>query len=370
MFRTARHLLLAVAVSSAIVPSWGLAQEPLHAPAPAGGDRGASPILESLPRPPDLPVSLFAPAPSVAPECVPLERPYFVPDPLLDPPQLPPPGWFGGLELDLLEPHLKNELINTVQNAAEAAKGASTTVALPSAPLDWAAAPQVFVGYRLPAGFGEVALAYRGLATRGREGITEGDGPATLTSRLDFNIIDLDYSSREFAFLLWPHCDTKWTIGVRTGSIFFDSRADQPFAQAAIGSGIFQKRETDNFCGVGPHAGLELAQHLANTGLTLVLRTDLATQLGRVHQGFFTLSTTPGPDGRPLGGETRVAHWVDAPMFKVQAGVGWQPPSYQQASVFLGYQYEYWWRVGAALDTNSRADLWDQGVVLQAALHF
>src|SRR5262249_3739268 len=174
-----------------------------------------------------------APAPAPSPRYNPLDVPYFVPDPLLDPLQFPPPGWFAGLEFDVLKPHVKNELTNTVQNAAQAANGTSTTVALPSATLHWAFSPQIFLGSRLPAGFGEVALASRGLGTRGSEGIPGAGGPATLNSRLDFNIIDLDYSSREFS--LWPNWNMKWTVGVRILVLFFDAQADQPFAQAAAG---------------------------------------------------------------------------------------------------------------------------------------
>jgi hypothetical protein len=61
---------------------------------------------------------------------------------------------------------------------------------------------------------------------------------------------------------------------------------------------------------------------------------------------------------------------MGAPMLNAQVGVGWQPPCYPAARFFLGYQYEYWWRLGANLDTGSRADLWDQGIVLQAAFRY
>jgi hypothetical protein len=157
----------------------------------------------------------------------------------------------------------------------------------------------------------------------------------------------------------------KWTLGIRVLSLFFDSQADQPFNQAASGSGIEQMREKNTFYGVGPHVGLELGYHVADTGLTVLVRTDFTTDLGDVHQGFFTFSTTPG-----LSGVTRDSGRMDAPMITVQAGAGWQPPFWPTTRLFLGYQYEYWWRVGGELDTGARANLWEQGVVLQAALHF
>jgi hypothetical protein len=338
-------------------------------PRPAGAAAAdGEGILKSLPKPPDLPTSLFAPAQPPGPGYNLLDVPYFVPDPLLDPPEFPPPGWFAGLELDVLKPHVKNQLTDTVQNATQAANGTSTTVALPNAPLDWVVSPRVFLGCRLPAGFGEVALAYRGLGTRGSVDIVGQDGPAALNSRLDFNIINLDYISREFS--LWPNWNMKWTLGIQTLFLFFDSRADQLFDQAAAGSGIFQMRESNHFVGVGPHIGLELSRNVADTGLSLLMRADFTSNFGRLNQEFFTESTTLGPDGRPLAAQTHVANWLTAPTINAQVGIGWQPPSYPLVLFFLGYQYEYWWNVGKNLDTGSRADLWDQGIVLQATWRF
>ncbi len=127
---------------------------------------------------------------------MPVNTPYFVADPLLDGP-FPPPGWFAGAEIQVVKPHLFNHLKHDVQNSAQRTQGTSTTVALPSAPLDWTVAPCLFLGYRLPSGFGEFAVAYRYLATVGSTGVRGVDGPAILNSRLAFNMIDLDYSSRE-----------------------------------------------------------------------------------------------------------------------------------------------------------------------------
>ena len=54
-------------------------------------------------------------------------------DPLLDRPDLPPPGWFGAVEFDLLKPIIRNRLVQTVNVA-----GIFTdTVHLPSASLNW-----------------------------------------------------------------------------------------------------------------------------------------------------------------------------------------------------------------------------------------
>jgi hypothetical protein len=327
-------------------------------PVTAAGGEG---ILQSLPQPPDLPASLYAPAPPPSPGCNPLDVPYFVPDPLLDPPQLPPPGWFAALELDVLKPHL------TPHNMLIGSETVPGVLTVPSAPLDWAASPRALLGYRLPSGFGEVAVVYRGLGTRGSKGFEGADGPAALNSRLDFNIIDLDYSSREFS--LWPKWDMKWTVGARTQFIFFDSRLDQPFGPSAAG-GTLPMRQTLQFTGAGPHLGLELARRLAMPGVSVVFRGDLASVFGRLHQGFFTPPATPGPGGLPPEGEFRVANNMTQGIVYTQLGVSWQPPSYPDLRLFLGYQYEYWWNVGTSFEVGSRGDFWDQGFALQAALRF
>jgi hypothetical protein len=371
MIPSARLLLLAVALALTVSASVRAQEKaPMPKPAPQATPEGNG-VVAALPKVPDLPASLYAPASVLTPGPDLLEVPYCVPDPLLDLPQFPPPGWFAGVELDVLKVHLQNQLTSTVQNAAQIADGSTTTVALPSAALDWAASPRVFLGYRLPAGFGEVSLAYRGLGTQGNETISGADGLAALQSRLEFHILDLDYSSREFSLL--PCWDMKWTIGVRAVYLYFDSRSAQPFDQAAAGSDVLQMRESNLLFGIGPHAALEVARRLADTGLALTFRTDLATDVSRIRQRYSTVSINPDdPSLPPLAGETRNVFWKDAPMFNVQVGVSWQSTSFPYARLFLGYQNEHWWNVGTdeTHGTGARANLWDSGVVMQAAFRY
>src|SRR5262249_41309972 len=80
-----------------------LAASRLHAQtadSPAAADSAASSssansepeFLKTLPRPPDQPASLLAPAPPLGSPPPNLEQPYFQVDPLLDPPALGLPG--------------------------------------------------------------------------------------------------------------------------------------------------------------------------------------------------------------------------------------------------------------------------------------
>jgi hypothetical protein len=341
-------------------------------PAPPEGVEGGG-ILQALPQPRDLPGSLFKPPQPRTLAPMPMDGPYFVRDPLLDDGRFPSAGWFGGAEIQVVKPTLINDLKGFVQNRVQRANGTSSTVALPSAPLDWTVAPRFFVGYRLPSGFGEFAVAYRYLGTAGRAGVLGADGPATLNSRLAFNMIDLDYSSRELN--LGHTWDMKWTFGFRILTMFFDSQSDQSLAQAAAGSGIFQKREYDKFPGLGPHAALELTHHLWDSGWALWFRSDFSTDFDFINEGFFTRSTMLGPTGRPLAGESFQFGHQATPIINVQAGVTWKPSRTSATRFFMGYQFERFWALSTLLNGGSQngsvgGQLWDQGVVMQATINY
>jgi hypothetical protein len=277
---------------------------------------------------------------------------------------LPPTGWFAAAEAELVVPHVKNRLVDSVTIDSRR----SGLLHLPSAELDWTVAPRFDVGYRLPSGFGEFLVSYRFLETSGSQGVLSVDGPATLRSRLDLNMADFDYASREFS--LWPLWDMKWRFGGRFAEIFFDSKLNEPFAEAAAGSEVFESRVTNHFEGFGPHWGLELARKLEDSGFSLFSRADGAILLGRVRQGFFETSTIAGPDGTLLSGVTRESNPQAVPMLNVQAGLRWQPPDYSALRLFLGYEYEYWWNVGRLSTTRSRAELADQGILFEAEFRF
>jgi hypothetical protein len=296
--------------------------------------------------------------------CESLADRYIQRDARLDPPVLPPPGWFTAVEIGIVLPHVRNGLIDTVQVDGRP----PDVVHLESALLDWTGAPRFEVGYRLPTGFGEVALAYRFIVSEGSGMIAGPDASAMLHSRLDLNTADLDYASREFS--LWPHCDMKWRFGIRVADIFFDSRAVEPFDAAAAGSGIQETRLSNNFIGIGPHTGLELAQKFPSCGLALVAQIDGGTLLGQLRQGFFEGATATDANGLPMTGLTRRSNPQDVPMVTGFVGLRWLPAGGPRVHVDAGYQYEYWWNVGRLSTSGSRAELSDQGAVLRAEFNF
>jgi hypothetical protein len=346
---------------------------PLPEALPRDPDEGVGGgVLQALPKPRDLPASLLAPPPPPSNRPISVDAPYFFNDPFLDRPALGTPGWFGGVEIQVLKPHLLSGLNAAVQNKAQKANGTSTLLGLPSANLDWTVSPRVFLGYRLPSGFGEFLVSYRNLETSGSGNDPAAAGATGLRSRLAFNIIDVDYNSRELS--LWPRWDMRWTLGVRTMAMFFDTQFSQPYGQAAAGNGVFQARNYNNVAGAGPHAALEVARHLGDTGWSFYTRFDAASVFDGSHVGFLTRSTTLDPEGRPLPGETRHFGAQASPILNFRTGLTWQDSPSGALRLFIGYQYERFWALDRLPPTGTNppsvGQVWDQGLVLQATFRY
>jgi hypothetical protein len=264
-------------------------------------------------------------------------------DALLDGPPYAPPGWFAGVELDPVWSHVKNRLTQTVT------AGPLTNEVHPgSADLGVTVEPRFEFGYRLAEGTGELLVSYRFVNTDGSIDISSF-GPredlASLDSRFDLNVLDLDYGSREFS--LGPHWDMKWLAGVRLGSVFLDSHASD---------GIVSQRVSDQFQGVGPMAALELWYRLEDVGLALFGRLESSVVVGRVQQQF--------AEGFPgAAGETDQSNIQAVPTLAVQAGLGWTPPGSQHLRFAGGYTFESWWEIGAF--PTPHAEIMVQGLFLR-----
>jgi hypothetical protein len=296
-----------------------------------------------------------------------LERPYFQRDPLLDPPNYPVPGWFGLVDLGILKPHLKNQLVGSVGFA----DGTTAAVGLPAATLDWTVSPRFEVGYRLPSGFGGISLAYRFIVSEGTNAILGADGPATLKSRLDVNVADLDWSSAEFtAYNLW---DMTVRFGLRYMYVYFDSQATEGLAEAAAGTGVFNSRTTNSYAALGPHAAVQLTRWLGG-GWAVVGKFDGCIPFGRIRQGFYASTTALGAGGLPQTANDIESGSQSAPTIYTSLGLSWQPAGYANVHFYGGYVFEYWWNVGrhnpSATPPASFGDFFDQGIVLQAAINF
>jgi Legionella pneumophila major outer membrane protein precursor len=348
--------------------AWGQLPGSLLVPAPAppasvptNSTGNEAPYLTGLPNAPDLPSSLYAPATPTYTCSVP-ECPYFDCDPRLDPFCLPQPGWLADVEVDVNQPHVSNGIHDTVTLG-----GITSQVKLGSARLDWTGSPRVELGYRLPDGFGEFDISYRFLGARGT-GTVEGpgaapDGPASLVSRLDIQVADLQYASNEISICTWW---MKWHLGLRGTDVFFDSRADEDPAVAAGGSGVFERRMTNSFWGIGPSWALDLERRIGDSGFTVVGRLDGAIFLGRLEQGFFEVATT-GASAQTIRSNPEPVPTVDWSI-----GIAWRPPSCQALRCFIGYQGEGWWDVGSfeGAGSGSGAQIYTEGVLFRVDYNY
>src|SRR3954468_3090386 len=151
MVRQARGpLFMAVVAFLASVTS-GRGEQPAlpAAPIPVNPSAPAidGPVIAPRPLPPQ-------PVPSglVPPACAPFEDhngPLLKGDPLLDPLEVPP-GFFAGVEIDLVAPHIKNRLQSSLPFPAFL----PGDVHLPTAELDWVGSPRFELGYRFAGGLG------------------------------------------------------------------------------------------------------------------------------------------------------------------------------------------------------------------------
>jgi Legionella pneumophila major outer membrane protein precursor len=375
--RKARPIVLALTLllPAWVIPSRCLAQDPPPAaPVPVvpnmpvpSGPAPAPPVNPYAPAPPALAAPLYAPGPAVPAGPPPgglappppggyfqdRNGPLLRGDPLLDRPLSPPPGWFTNLEFDLIGPHISNQLASFVNVA-----GITDIVALPTAPLEWVGAPSIEVGYRMAGGLGEFTFAYRSIVSSGRALLVDFEGPGNdgfLNSRLNMNIFDLTYGTREYS--LAPLWDLNWKVGARIAAIYFDS----------LGTGLFlEQRESSNFVGAGPIAGFEVARRFDGwPGVAVFGRLDGALLVGRVHQAFEeTVDFAP-----ILGGATDDSSTQVVPVLAMRLGLSYTPPwEGHWARFAIGYEFQQYWNIGRA--AGSHADLQTNGVFFRAELGY
>jgi hypothetical protein len=328
-------------------------------------------FLKSLPQPPDQPRSLFAPASPQGPPPPDLERPYFQPDPILDPIQFGQrPGWFYDVQLGVIHPQI---FWGQMRHSVVTPTGRRVLVAPGAAQQPWTAAPRLEIGYRLPSGFGGFSFSDRFFSTSGSGPFVGPAGSTSRTTRLGVNYSDWDYTSREYT--PWPNWQMEWRAGIRLAESWIDSRVDQSFAQAAAGQGVFIAGNSNYTVGTGPHFGVQLDRIFPASGLQFVAMLDIANTFTRVRQLFSASTTTLSPAGQPMRGEFTQNFWQQVPILNYQVGLGWQPPQYPNFKLFVGYVYEFWWQVASNSNITvnnggTRGFFDNQGVVLQAGVNW
>jgi hypothetical protein len=262
------------------------------------------------------------------------------------------PGFFANLDVDFVGAHINNH----VHNFVTVDGFQPDLIQLPSAGLEWTGSPTIQLGYRFFEPLGEVLLSYRFLNTQGTGTLIGFDldgSDMSFKSRLDVNVIDLDYASP--LFRLDPHWSMRYVIGGRIATVFFDSFAE----------GVFlEQRQSSNFVGGGPHAAVDFWRTLGSSRWGLFGRLEGSALFGQVEQSFEeTFMTT---DGSFVGGATNARSTPFVPTANVQIGLTYTRSAWSRFS--LGYEFEQWWNIGNA--KGSHADLTTNGVFLRGEFNF
>jgi hypothetical protein len=249
---------------------------------------------------------------------------------------------------------------------AAGAKGGQNGLPLgyvPQSRLDALVSPRLELGYRLPAGFGEIAFSYRFMAATGDQNFVNNNGPNNLRGRFDFNVADLTYVSHELS--LWTWADLSWHVGLRFANIYFDDHLFTAPGLAAAGDGVVDQRFTNRFYGFGPVYGFQLGGLLYEDVLTWLVRIDGSFVFGRIGQSYSQIGPAVGPGGLPAGFKIPFSSSGDVPSINIQAGLRWRlGPGFD---VFFGYQFEQWWEVGRLGNIDSRGEFYDQGIIARAS---
>ena len=262
----------------------------------------------------------------------------------------PPDGVFGAIDAQLLKPHLKYRLAALMDFGALGID----VVRLPAAGMDWVVAPRIELGYRMPEGMGGFIFAYRPLTTEGNAnllGFGVG-GVGLLHSRLDQQVVDFDWTSKEWtvAELL----KVQWRLGARFATIYADS--------AATDGTVFQ-HSSNYFYGFGPHVGLDLWEPLPIMGLGLFVRAEAATLAGRINQTFEEVVEL---QNGPAGSGNNFHKTRSVPTVSLEAGLSWSSAIFapERVTFTAGYAFEKWWYIGNLTSNleDNKAGLWSQGL--------
>jgi hypothetical protein len=250
-------------------------------------------------------------------------------------------------------------------------------VRFPGNQFDATVSPRVEFGYRLPDGFGEFRLGYRSLAASGSDTVNvsppaanDNLGPASQTGRLDINIIDFDYATRQFS--IGPDWELRTAVGIRYVTAFLDSQVTflhpVTLTGTPFGTGPFTRlSQTEAISShfLGAHAELEVSRHLWIPELSLFGRLDGAGLYGRTHQTFRETFVQP-----PGSTQQTVGNGLGTPWLASEVGLSYDVPRWNHSRFMVGYQYEIWWSFGRGDNDLSFGTLSDQGIFLRGEFNF
>jgi len=282
-------------------------------------------------------------------------------DPILDDSPVGPAGFFTNLELFFLRPHLNSQLANTVTVSPTQVNTVDLTT---GGLLGNILSPSVELGYRLPKQLGEFSLGYR--LEAGERTTVPSNSPGGLSEkdRLNLNVIDLDWGSRN-PFALDPGWDLRFHAGIRVTSIYYDTQRD--FGGPALDpAGLINQRAANHFVGVGPEVGVEVSRELFFPGLAVTGRAWGADQFGEVNQTYSEITTS---NGGPLFGRNAVHYQEASPTLMFQVGLSYSPPAWNHCRFLVGYVWEEFWQIGR-FQSETTGDLLNRGLSLRAEFNW
>lgn len=270
-----------------------------------------------------------------------------------------PSGWYVALGLGIVNPHINSSITPGKPVAARL----PTAMHLPVVPLDWTALPDIKIGYRFAGSQDELRVRYQGLFSQGRQFFTDFDawGSGIVQSRLDFNMVDVDYVSREFINWAMGPAPPRFLdilFGLRTGNICFDSNG--------FGSQVIWQGMRNSFAGIGPHIGMDYSRALFGPRCGAYLLLDAAGLIGSLRQDFVDVRFLN--NDTIAGGRLRRSDCIGVGNVQIEPGIRFLPLADPRFRVSIGYTWQRWWYVGHTIDTN--ADVTIQGIMFRGEFSF
>jgi hypothetical protein len=220
------------------------------------------------------------------------------------------------------------------------------------------------VGYRLPDGWGGLQLAYSFEATSGSNSSFADPVPLAQHGRLDVNIAEFDYVSREFS--LGPHWEMRWGVGAQAMSFFFDSSVN--FLNPGTPGTVLSQTVASSTVQYGGHALLDLSWRTPVSGLAVVGRVKVADSFGRIRQTGTEQLVGPGGDGTVALFRSTTATSVTVASGSAMCGLSYTVPGWNQSRFLIGYEYEVFYDIGRL--NEGRGQLENQVLFLRAELNF
>jgi hypothetical protein len=256
-------------------------------------------------------------------------------------------GWFTGIELNVVRPHILALVNNSVLGPGDIVSGTFTnSTQLPfgvsehdaGGDLDWTVIPKIHVGYRFENGLGEWMASYRFIHADASGAILNFDaaGAGQFNTVSTNHVLDVVYgfTDRTDGLAWYFPAVRRYSLGLRVASWVFDT--------TATGHQTLLERAGNVFVGGGPVLAYDWTWLTPSRSMTFNGGFDVAGVGGFNYQRFTEKAIVSGSvvnaRGRTDGQGTAT------PILSVWGGLSWIPEWGSQNWRFsAGYRWERWW---------------------------